>query len=70
MKYLLEHIRARMDALREHAHAHHKAYHHVHNVLHLGYLGMVTAHGPYYIPAGLLFVVIIIGYALHMEGDA
>lgn len=57
-----------LGKVRAHAHNHHKAYHHAHNGLHMGYLGLVTMHGPYHIAAGLLLVVIVIGYALQLEG--
>lgn len=64
---LLHTIKARYEALQHHAHAHHTAYHRAHNGLHMAYLGLVTAHGPYHIAAGLLLALLLIGYAMHME---
>lgn len=58
-----------LGQIREHAHAHHKAYHYTHNGLHMAYLGMVSMHLPYHIAAGMLLVVIVIGYVLKLEAE-
>lgn len=53
-------------AIQNYVHQHEKVFHHVHNLTHLGYFGMVATHGPYYYPAGILLVLGFVGYVLHI----
>lgn len=53
--------------LQDHAHIHHKAYHRTHHGMHLCYLGLVATHGPYSIAAGGLFILVLLGWLLHLE---
>lgn len=50
-----------------HAHEHHKAYHRMHHGTHLAYLGLVAFHGPYNVAAAGLFVILLLGWILHLE---
>jgi hypothetical protein len=53
--------------LQLHAHIHHKAYHRTHHGMHLCYLGLVATHGPYNFAAAGLFVLVLVGWVLHLE---
>lgn len=53
--------------LREHAHAHHKAYHRCHHATHLSYLALVATHGPYSIAAFAMLVVLVVGFVFKFE---
>ncbi len=63
----MERIKAWWHALVEHAHVHHKAYHRTHHGMHLCYLGLVATHGPYGYAAGGLFILLLLGWLLHLE---
>lgn len=50
------------------AHVHHyeRQWHHLNHITHLSYFGMVMTHGPYHWAAGLLLVLGILGFLLHL----
>lgn len=63
----MERLKTLWKSMQEHAHAHHKAYHRTHHGMHLCYLGLVAMHGPYSFAAAGLFVVLLLGWILHLE---
>lgn len=63
----MEKMKRLWHKLQDHAHAHHAAYHKTHNGMHLCYLGLVAFHGPYNLAAAGLFVILLLGWALHLE---
>ena len=67
---LLTQLGALWTAAKLHALTHRHAYRAAHTSLHLTYLALVAAHGPYNLAAGVLFVVMACGWALRLDTDA
>lgn len=67
---LVRKVRALWVATEQHALNHRHAYRAAHTSLHLTYLALVAAHGPYNLAAGVLFVVMAFGWALRLEAES
>jgi hypothetical protein len=63
-------LRSLWTAAERHAFAHRHAYRAAHTCLHLTYLALVAAHGPYNLAAGVLFVVMAFGWALRLDAES
>ena len=63
-------LRALWAATEQHALNHRHAYRAAHTSLHLTYLALVAAHGPYNLAAGVLFVVMAFGWALRLDAES
>ena len=63
-------LRALRAATEQHALNHRHAYRAAHTSLHLTYLALVAAHGPYNLAAGVLFVVMAFGWALRLDAES
>lgn len=67
---LVRRLSALWAATEQHAMNHRHAYRAAHTSLHLTYLALVAAHGPYNLAAGVLFVVMALGWALRLEAES
>lgn len=58
---------AKWKKLEDFTHAHRKPFHRLHGLVHASYFGMVFTHGPYNVVAGLLLIIAVAGWLLHLE---
>lgn len=49
------------------AHKHEMAFQRCHHVCYLSYFSTIVLHGPYHLIAGVLFVVVLVGWILMEE---
>lgn len=66
---LLAKFKSYWTAAEQHASIHRHTYRAAHTSLHLTYLALVAAHGPYNVAAGVLFVVMVFGWALRLDAE-
>lgn len=66
----LTRLKAAWAATEQHALSHRHAYRAAHTSLHLTYLALVAAHGPYNLAAGVLFIVMAFGWALRLDAES
>lgn len=67
---LLGRLKTYWAAAEQHASIHRHTYRAAHTSLHLTYLGLVASHGPYNVAAGVLFVVMVFGWALRLDAES